>query len=290
MVEIALPEGFHENSRIMEVPLAELQIDRSYQRDPSQALVDRIADNWDEVASELVLVSDRGERTEESSVQGGLFLVNGQHRSLGARKRGMEKIWARVVDTSNLEDPAAVEAALRLKTNVRLGDRPLERFKAQLRAGDESSQEIVRILANFDTEINEVPNGETGINAVSTVETIHNADLLYDTISLLKDAYETLGGRNVSSGMMRAAAWFIEKHAFETDRYRVVEKMKMTGTGYLHTRALSFKNTHGGSLWMNYYRSLVDMYNEKLADKNKIEWRLRGSSALGRDKAAVKWS
>src|SRR5215471_2451508 len=91
-------DDLHANSTIKEVLTEKIQVDRSYQRDPSIALIDKIADEWDLIASELVLVADRGVRPDASEVEGGLFIVNGQHRWRAARKLGHKKIWARVID------------------------------------------------------------------------------------------------------------------------------------------------------------------------------------------------
>jgi hypothetical protein len=270
----------HANSEIREVPLAELKVDRTYQRDPSQSLVDEIANNWDEVASELVLVSDRGDRETD----GGLYIVNGQHRSLAASKLGKGLIWARVVDLTAVEDPGEVEASFRLKTNVRLGDRPLERFRAQVRAGDEQSIAIVNLLATFDSEINVVPQAEFGINSVATVEKLYRVDqgnLLRETLSLIRDAFGVVGGRPTTAATLVSISWFVIKHAEETDRSRIVEKIKDSGLAAWDRRARSIGATMGGSLWMNYYRALVDFYNERLSDSRKLEWRLKGSGGWG---------
>lgn len=277
--ENPLPLDFHASSKIQEVPLNDLRVDRSYQRDPSQQLVDEIAGAWDIVASELILVSDRGTRPDGN---GGLWLVNGQHRSLAARKLGHDTIWARVVDLSQVEDPAAIEADLRLKLNVKLADRPLERFKAQLRSGDEDSLNIVKILARYDTEINQTPT-DTGINAISTVEAIYLVDqgaLLAEIIETLRDAFGTLSGRAVSAGLMKAVGWFIERHANETDRTRIVEKMNLEGTSGLYRRAVNMRAAMGGSTWMNFYRALVEIYNDGLSDKSKIKWQMRGAGTF----------
>lgn len=275
------PDVLHETSTIEEVPLADLQIDRSYQRDPSPTLVDDIAANWDTVASELVLVSDRGTRFASDGVKDGLWLVNGQHRSLAARKLGHETIWARVVNLSQELDPAAVEAALRLKLNVKLGDRPLERFKAQVRAGDQDSLEIVKILARFGTEINTKNMKDQGINSVSTVEAIYGADptgaLLAETLELIWDTFHSFGGRNVSASMLKGLAWFIEQHDQEIDRNRAVEKLRMMGMEAVHRRAVTIQSTMGGSSWMNYYRTIVDAYNTDLHTKSRLDWKLKGS-------------
>src|SRR5580765_700984 len=142
----------HASSRVGKVQLADLQVDPSYQRTPSAKLVDEIEQNWDIVASELLLVSDRGVRPEDSPVLGGLFLVNGQHRSIAARRLGIKSLDARIIDMSEEDDPAMIESKFRLKTNVGLRDRATEKFKAKLRSGDADSVHIVQILAKCGTE------------------------------------------------------------------------------------------------------------------------------------------
>lgn len=291
MSDFALPADFHANSKIVEVELDKVKIDRTYQREPSQQLVDQIAANWDEVASELVLISDRGFRPESSDVEGGLWLVNGQHRSLAARKRGHTKIWARVVDLSMSPDPAPIEAALRLKLNVKLGDRPLERFKAQVRAGDPDSLAIVKILERFGTEVNVQTNMEHGINAISMVESIYSADegaLLTETLELIRDAFNGLNGRKVSAAPLKGFAWFIKQHGMESDRTRLVNLLQNLSIEALHRRAITMQSVMGGSLWMNYYRATVEIYNEKLHEKSKLEFKMRGVNQFAvRSKGAV---
>lgn len=273
--------ALHSASTIEKVRVSELKVDRSYQRDPSQRLVDDIAENWDEVSSELLLVSQRGIR--DLAEESGMFIVNGQHRTLGARKRNLEEVWARVIDLSEFEDPASIEATFRLRTNVRMGDKPLERFKAQVRAGNPESLAIVDILGRFDTEVNTAPNVEYGINAVSGVEKLYRVDdgkLLTETLQLIKDTFGSVSGKQSSSSMMVGLSWFILKHAEETDRTRVVEKLNSAGTKAIERRARTAQATMGGSLWMNVYRAAVDFYNERLHDNNKLEWRLKGASTF----------
>lgn len=278
--EMALPEGFHDRSKIKQVAIKELKVDRSYQREPSMRLADDIAGNWDEVASELILVSDRGERPEENEVEGGLFVVNGQHRTLGARKLGMTKIWARIVDLSDLEDPAQIEAGFRLKTNVRLGDRPLERFKAQVRSGDEQSIAIVRLLNRYGTYINETPTSDEGINSVATVETLYSLDdggILAETLEVIRDGLQHLGGKNTNANMLKGVAWLLLQHSDKADRFRIVEKVKY-GVPAIDQRARAHRSVMGGTEWMNYYRALVDFYNEKLRERSKLDWQTRGAT------------
>lgn len=277
----SVPEGVYKASKIEEVPLDKIRVDRSYQRDLSSRLVEQIVANWDEVASELVLISNRGNRKDKE--ESGFFIINGQHRTAAARKLDRPKIWARIIDLSKEKDPAAVEAELRLKTNVRLSDRPLERFKAQLRAGDPRSLEIKKLFESFDTEANFTPSMDAGINAISTVEQIYDVDggkLLKDTFQVIKEVFPIVGGKFATSPMLKGIAWFIEKHDQEADRARMVERVKGVGITALDRRARTIQSEMGGSLWMNYYRAIVGFYNERLTDKYKLDWKMRGAASF----------
>lgn len=281
--EESVVDEIHAKSAIKQVDIEKVQVDRSYQRDPSMALVDKIAEEWDVVASELVLIAERGPRPDGGDVLGGLFIVNGQHRLRAARKLGHKKIWARLIDLTHVEDPGKLEAEFRLKTNVRLGDRIHERFKAQLRAGNEESHAIVNLLAKFDTEVNLVPTTESGINCITTVELIYRVDegaLLRDELEIIRAAVVVVGGKNVNAGFLKGLAWFVEKHSMDCDRSRVIEKISVMGVNGLERRARAMQSSFAGPLWLNYYRALVDLYNEKLAPKNRLEISTRGQGVF----------
>lgn len=269
----ALPPDFHAESEIKAVKLKELKVDHSYQRDISPSLVEKIKNNWDEVASELILVSQRSDGT--------LWIINGQHRTAAARLLGQEKIWARIVKGLG----PAQEAALRLKTNVRMTDRPLERFRASVVAGDEDSIGIVKLLARLDTEINVSPTLEAGINAVTAVENIYTADngaTLQETLEFIKGTYNVVGGRYTTAPILRAVAWFVTRHSGgEANFERMQELLKGFGISAWDRRARVLQAEMGGTLWLNYYRAMISIYNEKLPERQKLEWRTRGATASG---------
>jgi len=272
------------NSRVGKANLADLQIDISYQRTPSPQLVDTIETNWDVVASELLLVSDRGDRNG-SEIQGGLFLVNGQHRSLAAKRLGIKTLDARFIDLSDEPDPAAIEAKFRLTTNVGLRDRATERFKAQLRAGDAESVDIVKILAQCGTEIMFNPADEFGITAISTVEQIYRFDdtggLLRETLELIKDSFGGYTEKAQTAAMLKAMAWFIVVHMEQADLTRLKTKLNEIQSVAVDRRARTIQGTMAGALWFNYYRAIVDVYNERLGERARLEWISRGARALG---------
>lgn len=265
---------------IRKIDLAELKVDSSYQREPNQALVTDIANNWDAVSSELLLVSDRG---EDENWEGRYYVVNGQHRTLAATKIGLKKLDARVIDLTKEEDPARVEATFRLRTNKRLPDRPLERFKAQVIAGNEESIGISKILAKFDTEVNETPNGELGINPIAAIERIYRADngkLLTETLEVIRDTWGVVGGKNVTASSVVAIAWFILVHGNEADRGRLVDRLSSVGRSAWDRKARTTAAAMGGSLWLNFYRAMVEIYNERLTSKS-LEWKTKGSQTFG---------
>jgi hypothetical protein len=282
-------EELHASSRKQNVLISDLRVDSSYQRDISERLVDEIAANFDPIAVETITVSDRGDR-KDSEVEGGLFIVNGQHRAKAAQKKGIARVEARIIDLTEVADPARYEANFRLLTNKRIGDRPLERFKAQLRSGDEDSLKIVEILGRFGAEINLVSNSETGVNCVSTIEALYSQDsgsLLKDTLEVIKDTYGYVGGKFANADLLKAVCWFVEKHSGESDRDRLVNKLKGVGISVLQQRSRTMQLSMQGSLWINYYRTMIDLYNENLTQSKCLDWKLRGKAKIERGKFAT---
>lgn len=280
--EQQLAKELHAKSKIAYVPLDKLQVDLTYQRVKSQDMVDEIADDFNVISAGLILVSDRGTRPAGGKVDGGLFVVNGQHRYLAALQLGHDTIEARVIDLRKDPNPAQTEAMFRLQTNVGLSDRPQERFKAQIAAGDEESLDIVRILAQYDTEINFIPNGEFGINCVSTIEKLYRYDggsLLEDTLGVMKDAYGEIRGQHAAASLFMGIAWFVEAHSTGTDRSRLISKLKGTQVVALNAKARTHASIMGKSLWFNVYRTIVELYNEKLTSK-RLEVITRGANRL----------
>lgn len=283
-------EELVRNAKEIEVQLDKLRSDFSYQRDVKEELVDEIANNYNVLAQELPLVADRGPRSADGDVQGGLWIINGQHRCKAAQKKGMKTILARVIDLRKVEDPAALEAEYRLMTNKRAGDNAQERFKAQLRAGDPESLDIVKIAKNAGTEINLSPNPDHGINCVSTVEKIYRLDqgvLLKETLSFVADVWGDIGGRNATAGVLKSICWFIEKHSEETNKDRLVERLKSLGYAAWESRSRTTALSMGGAMWVNFYRTLVALYNEGQKDKDRLQWKMRGSAALSEAKAGA---
>ena len=275
-------EELHLNSKVIEVPISKLKVDRSYQRVPSQELIDNLARKWDVIAAELIIVSDRGTRPEDSDVEGGMFIVSGQHRVRAAHKLGHKQILARVIDLRKAENPAALEAYYRRMANYRVQDRAIDAFRAKVVEEDPIAISIVKLLHRHNSEVNYTdPTSDKGVNAVSALENIYERDdgaLLGETLDLIKETYGEINPRTASATMLKGVAWFIAAHGIEVHRDRVVEKMRSLSLSQLNARAGQMQATMGKSRWMNVYMVIVDLYNEKLTPKNQLQFNFKGAS------------
>lgn len=261
-----MPPGVAQSNagRLEVVPLDDLNIDHSYQRDLDANLVQSIARNWDIVGAGPITVSRRED--------GSLWIINGQHRAAAARVAGETEILAQVVEGYDRES----EAGLRLKMNHRRSDRSQERFKAQVAAGDRESLAIVEILSGFNTRINPHPEANRGINSVTAVEKLYRKDngvQLVRVLEVVRDAWTEVGGPFVSVSLLNSISWFLERHDQEMKRERFVERLRAEGVEAIDRKARSHMAAWGGALWMNYYRAMVEIYNKQLPMTSRLAWK-----------------
>jgi hypothetical protein len=102
------------------LPVDQLNIDPDYQRDVRHDLVNKIGREYDLVKAGPILVNERSDKT--------LWVVDGQHRLLGAIQFGEQEVFANVTHGLTQEQ----EAALRLARNDRRSDSIYEKFRTRL--------------------------------------------------------------------------------------------------------------------------------------------------------------
>lgn len=255
------------------VTLADLKRDPAYQRPISQDLVDEIARTWDIVAAGPIVVSRRR--------NGELYIVNGQHRSAAAMQAGEKEILAHVINGLTAKE----EAVLRLKGNKRRNDTAQDRFRAQVSAGDQESKDIIAVVESLGGRVNFHPDAKYGINTVSSLETIFRKDggiLLTRTLELIVAAFGNLDGRHSSVSLLKSVAWLLENHTDDmTDMHRLRERLQIVGVDEIDRKARNHKVVMGGALWMNYYRAIIEAYNDRLSDAKKLDLRLSKSHIFG---------
>jgi hypothetical protein len=253
------------------LPIDLINIDPDYQRNLRHDLVERIRADWDIVKAGPILVSQRKDGT--------LWCVDGQHRMMGAQLAGEEEIFAHVVHGLNKEE----EAALRLARNERRSDNQFEKFRTRLVMNDPKAHRIVEICHQFQTEVNTAANVHHGINAISALEVLYDIDRGSTLIKVLKtitDAYgeDSLFGRTVGVAMLKSIAWFLDRHVDTREvKYQdFVERLSAVDADDIDRKARTHKAALGGALWVNYYRAMVEIWNYRRADANKITWKTQG--------------
>jgi hypothetical protein len=254
------------------VLIDDLNLDHGYQRDLSADLVQKMAAEWDMAVAGTITVSRRP--------SGQLYIIDGQHRAAAAKLAGETHILAQVLDQKGRAD----EAGMRLKGNVRRGDKALERFRAQLAAGDKSSKAIVEICRNFGTKINQSPDTRHGINAISAVEFIYSIDkgvLLTRTFEVIQKAWGPVEGMNTTTNSMRGIAWMLHRQGMDVDVARLADRLSAEGPEAIERKARSHKAAMGGSLWLNWYRAAIEVYNHRLPEGSRLEWVTGGWSLSG---------
>lgn len=169
----------------------QMQIDESYQRKldagGSQALIRRIAVHWDWGLCQPLFVARRAD--------GGLYVVDGQHRLEAAKLRG--DIWQLPCVVVSF-DGAASEAAAFVALNQQR--RPLSKlqiFKAALAAGDPEARTITAALEEAglslasSTNLDTCPPGAmSNIAGLQNCLRVHGERVLGAALDVLAQAYK----------------------------------------------------------------------------------------------------
>lgn len=253
--------------------IAQLNVDTAYQRALRHNLVNQIGKEYDIVKAGPILVSERKDKS--------LWVVDGQHRMAGALQAGEDAIFAHVIHGLTKEQ----EADLRLARNNRMSDSVYEKFRTRLVMGDFVAHRMQELVRQQGTEINLEPNAHTGINAIGTAEEIYNVDdgvSLVRVLKFLNEAFNDEQGM-YAAAMMKGLAWFIEMHIAvknEATHAEAVKRFSAAGVDDIRRKAISHKAANGGSLWVNYYRAMVEIYNFRRQENKKLRWKISGSSKL----------
>ncbi len=252
------------------LPIASIQVDEDYQRQLRYDLVNKIGREYDIVKAGPILVNERpGD---------GLWCVDGQHRMAGAAQAGETEIFAHVTHGLTV----AEEAELRLARNDRRSDNTFEKFRTRLVMGDEKAHAIMEIARQHGTQINLQANIRSGINASVAAEVLYDAGSgdgvwLGRVLTFLSDTFgeENMGGSVTSASLMKAVAWFLDRHPSVAGELKL--RLQAVGTEEVDRQARNHRAINGGSQWINYYRSLVGIYNHGRQERNKLEARTVGS-------------
>lgn len=169
----------------------QLQIDEGYQRslesNTSQALIRRLAVHWDWGLCQPLFVARRDD--------GGLYVVDGQHRLAAAKLRG--DIWQLPCVVTSFASAADEAASFVALNQQRRPLTALDLFKAALAAGDEEATVVARAIT------------DAGLTLASTTNNrLMKAGAVMNIGGLLR-CYRRSGGEAVLRGALAALgqAW-----------------------------------------------------------------------------------
>lgn len=268
-------ESTERTGRIEIVKLDDLHVDESYQRAIKMNLVQTIYNEWRDEACGIILVSRRED--------GSLWVVDGQHRVAAAKLLEMETLPARIVEGHS----AAEEALLRIQTNRKRNETPAERFKAQLIAKFPDAVGIVRMLKSYGAKLALEGTKADAITCISTIELMYAWDkgvTLRQVFDYIYEADKKLNAENTETSQLRALHWFLDQHAGEYDRKRLITVLKQYKTA-LKARGEVLHSMMGGSTYINRYRALVEFYNENQPKKAQLESKTRGYRSVKKDQS-----
>lgn len=169
---------------------SELRIDDSYQRSidtgPSQALIDRIARNWDWRMCLPLVVSKRDD--------GSLYVIDGQHRLAAAQRRNDIPFLPCCVSVyGSVEDEAAMFVAM---NRQRRQMNRLDDFHAAQAGGDEEATAIAAIIRSVGFTVSRktgsatwVPGEVAFTSAISSVRKRHGDGVVRDALQMMADAF-----------------------------------------------------------------------------------------------------
>jgi len=135
-MSITVPVVSDEQLALDFVPVNEMFLDHSYQRLGEERRIQKLADNWNNLAAGVLYVAKRR--------NGKYAVIDGQHRWGAAKKLGIEHLPALVIEGLTI----AQEAMLFVQFNRdRKAASSVEVFRASVAHGDQMAIDIERILS-----------------------------------------------------------------------------------------------------------------------------------------------
>lgn len=165
-----------------------LFVDERYQR-PLTRIADAIADGFDRALLEPLLVSERSQRR--------YAIADGQNRWAGMKRIGERWVWCRVMTLSPQEEARVFSELQAKRKNIS----PLERFKADVFAGDAQAIAVARLLKRHGIHTSDVAGAfalEDSLSAITAVRRGYGryGDELMDVVlETIRAAYPGQRGR-----------------------------------------------------------------------------------------------
>lgn len=248
---------------IKRIPLTELKIDPSYQRSDfiNKKVVSSIAKEFDPLLVGVITVGKR--------VDGSCWVVDGQHRVLGAIKRGVDSLACIVFESRGSEHEAEVFYELNSR---RTGINCISIYKALLAQGEETTVHIHQLLDKYGFAIGKKTGEFAAANAIRDT---FKAGVLDRVLHVIRESFS---GDCKSWKWMFGSSHFIQmltliyrRHGEDIDDERMSLVLARLGYTDYQKLASRFAGTTGNRAPRIAPEFIESIYNRKLV-KNRIHW------------------
>lgn len=246
------------------IDLEDINIDYSYQRQPSAMLVSRIAAHFDETACGHILVNVRDNND--------VYLVDGQHRFLAMRKLGMTKAKCQV--SYGLTVAREAEEFKLRNSNIK-GTSALERFHASLVIGTPEAVKLNTLLQSLGLHVPRYIGSRDpkAMHCIAVLETIykrHGDVFVKDMLELILATWPNQQ-QALHQRLVGGMAWFLERYKDKYDRKRFIKALGVHDPSLITTSARTIENLSSGKSAISYIgQLLVDRYNTRLSEDRRL--------------------
>ena len=255
--------------RLEKVELRALQVDVLYQAPVSAEHLKEMRDNWNPQLLLPIVVNRR--------VDGRLMVIDGQHRMEAAQQiyGPSVEIEAMVYDGMTVSE----EAQLYYRLNTAVRRKTLRAiFHARLAAGEPTALSIKAVVeeCGFVLSVNEhqgTPvNGIRAVGGLDLFCRVGGVEHLRAMLTILRDAWGDHTEGETAVEVLWALHMMLLTHAGQFDRASLVERLKEEEPKRIIAAGRRFRYNKRMSQRGYYtYKALVEIYNSRRSDKNKLD-------------------
>lgn len=248
---------------ILSIKLEDIRIDVRYQREPTTSRAKDIAKSFDERVAGRLTVNMRDDGT--------LWLLDGQHRFLAMKIKGIKEWGCDVLYGLTIEEEAKLFAQ---KNNLTRTATILERHHAKVIYKDPTAIAINDILHSIGLH---VPK-KSGVNTDGAVAAVGRLYELYSSIesggllkilTLLKITWGTRP-KTYSESMISAVEMIMRRHPDQFREDRFIKQLSKLEPYVLMARAASLGGLEGCGANQAMYKIFVREYNRNLGAGAKL--------------------
>jgi hypothetical protein len=250
--------GFDGETVAAKVPTAEMVIG-TYQGHVNKKLVEKIAAEWDESAAGAIILNMREDET--------YAILDGQHRFLAAKKRGIKDLNALVFIGKTEEEEARLFVQLNTKHNVL----PFDRFCANLQSGQSREVAVNNIVTGIGLTIKNDPTNSKAVRSVATLLKLfddYGAAHLMKTMQVLHESFDAYNDAMAwSDSSMRGMAALLYRYP-DVNMTRLIAQLQKHSPRTLQGRAMLKMGPGRG--WIGWGEVFTEIYNNGLRGDSKL--------------------